>query len=79
MWAKQEFEWCETTIQGEITDITGVQESGYMCDIRIESDQLPDGKGVTVHLDNGYVTTGIGGSPFDKGRFTRFTEPNGEN
>lgn len=79
VWAYEDFEWCESAIQGEIADICGTQESGHMCDISVKSDQLPDGKTLTVSLDNGYVTTGIGGSPFDKGRFSRFKEPNGEN
>jgi hypothetical protein len=68
-WAMDEL-GATSPVSGVISNISGVQEPRHICDVTIDVDGF-EGT-LTVHLDNGYVTTGIGGSPFDKGRFLGF-------
>lgn len=71
-WAKEEI-GVKTPVKGKIVRIDGTQKENHMCDIVVSIEGF-EGGNLTVYTDNGYVTTGVGGSPFDKGRFGGFYE-----
>lgn len=70
MWAMDEHGFSSPAVC-KVTDTSGTPQSGHMWAVGLKS---ADGKSMTANIDNGYVTSGIGGSPFDKGRFRRFTD-----
>ena len=68
-WARDEFGF-SGRMTVEITKMPRFEiESGAMVDVEMKTQE---GVNLRWNVDNGYVTTGEGGSPFDKGRFRRF-------
>lgn len=68
-WAREEFGF-NRRMTVEITGLPRFEiKPANMVDVEMKSQ---DGVNLRWCVDNGYVTTGKGGSPFDKGRFSRF-------